>query len=98
MSDSHPQSSAAEGAHEESHEGPIKTPRQLIWTVVAAFVVPVVIIILLVNFVVMQDKPAAGTAALDEEAVAKRIRYPRHLRCFHVYPPRKSRHHCHRRF
>ena len=73
MSDSHPQSSAAAGAHEESHEGPIKTPKQLIWTVIASFVVPVVIIIMLVNFVVMGDKPAAGTAALDEEAVARRI-------------------------
>jgi cytochrome c5 len=70
MSDSH---SSAGGALEESHEGPIKTPKQLIWAVVAAFVVPVVIIILLVNFIVMQDKPAAGTAALDAEAVAKRI-------------------------
>jgi cytochrome c5 len=73
MSDQHAQPGAAEGAHDESHEGPIKTPRQLIWTVIAAFVVPVVIIILLVNFIVMQDKPAAGTAALDAEAVAKRI-------------------------
>jgi cytochrome c5 len=73
MSDSHSQPSNSEGAHEEDHEGLINTPRQLVWTVVAAFVVPVVIIILLVNFVVMHDKPAAGTAALDEEAVAHRI-------------------------
>lgn len=68
MSDSHDTA----GAH-DSHEGPIKTPKQLIWTVVLAFIVPIIIIILLVNFVAMGDKPAAGTAALDEEAVAKRI-------------------------
>jgi len=68
MSDSHDTASA-----QESHEGPIKTPRQLIWTVILAFVVPVIIIIMLANFVVMGDKPAAGTAALNEEAVARRI-------------------------
>lgn len=56
-----------------AHEGPIKTPRQLIWTVTAAFVVPVIIIILLVNYVARGDKPAAGTTALQAEAVAKRI-------------------------
>jgi hypothetical protein len=33
----------------EVHEGPIKTPSQLVWTVVASFVVPVIIIILLVQ-------------------------------------------------
>ena len=43
MSDSH------DHAAHDAHEGPIKTPRQLIWTVVFAFVVPVVIIILLVS-------------------------------------------------
>jgi len=68
MSDSHDTA----GAH-DSHEGPIKTPKQLIWTVVLAFVVPVLIILLLVNFVAFGDKPAAGTAALNEEAVAQRI-------------------------
>jgi cytochrome c5 len=65
MSDQH--------GHEESHEGPIKTPKQLIWTVVASFVVPIVTIILLVNFVAFDDKPAAGSAGLAEEAVARRI-------------------------
>ena len=71
MSDSHDH--ATHGAAHDAHEGPIKTPRQLIWTVVFAFVVPVVIIILLVNYVAMGGKPAAGTAALEAEAVAKRI-------------------------
>ncbi len=57
----------------DAHEGPIKTPKQLIWTVLAAFVLPVIIIILLVNFVALGDQPAAGTQALEAEAVAKRI-------------------------
>jgi cytochrome c5 len=65
MSDSHDTAGA--------HEGPIKTPKQLIWTVVLSFIVPILLIILLVNFVASGDKPAAGTAALQEEAVARRI-------------------------
>ena len=56
-----------------AHEGPIKTPKQLIWTVVLSFIVPVVVIILLVNFVARGDKPAAGSTALQPEAVAQRI-------------------------
>ena len=73
MSDSH--DSAKHGAHEahEAHEGPIKTPKQLIWTVALSFVLPVIVIILLVNYVALGDKPAAGTDALQAEAVAKRI-------------------------
>lgn len=61
-------------AHDDSaHEGPIKTPRQLIWAVVFAFLVPILLIVLLVNFVASDDKPAAGTDALGAEAVARRI-------------------------
>jgi cytochrome c5 len=59
--------------HEESHEGPIRTPKQLMVTVVAAFVVPVIIIIGLVNFVTTAPKPSAGSEGLGAEAVAKRI-------------------------
>jgi len=66
MSDPH--SAAA-----EAHEGPIKTPRQLIWAVVASFVVPIVIIVLLVKFVVMGDRVGAGTSAMDAQSVAQRI-------------------------
>ena len=57
----------------EHHEGPIKTPRQLIWVVGLSFVVPVLLIIALVNFVDSGDRTGAGTAALSEEAVARRI-------------------------
>lgn len=60
-------------ATEESHEGPIRTPQQLVATVVASFVVPVVVIIMLVNFVDFGAKPAAGTEALAAEAVAQRL-------------------------
>ncbi|MCW5661185.1 MAG: cytochrome c5 family protein [Burkholderiaceae bacterium] len=57
----------------DSHEGPIRTPKQLVVTVVAAFVLPVVIIIMLINFVASDTKPAAGSEGLSAEAVARRI-------------------------
>ncbi|HPO18175.1 MAG TPA: c-type cytochrome [Rubrivivax sp.] len=56
-----------------AHEGPIKTPRQLIWTVIAAFVVPITIIVLLANFVAAGDTSGAGSRAMSEEAIAQRI-------------------------
>jgi cytochrome c5 len=59
--------------HDAPHEGPIKTPKQLIWTVVASFVVPIAIIVLLVNYVASGDKSGAGSAAMSEEAIAHRI-------------------------
>jgi cytochrome c5 len=65
MSDSHE-------AH-DAHEGPIKTPKQLIWAVIASFVIPILVIILLTNYVAMGDKTGAGSKAMDAEAVAKRI-------------------------
>jgi cytochrome c5 len=56
----------------DSHTGPIKTPKQLLWTSFFSFVVPVFLIIGLVFFVTKADKPAAG--AVDQEiATAQRI-------------------------
>jgi cytochrome c5 len=59
--------------HDAPHEGPIKTPKQLIWTVVASFLVPIAIIVLLVNYVASGDKSGAGTESMSEQAVALRI-------------------------
>ena len=59
--------------HDEAHTGPIKTPKQLAWAVLFAFVVPVIVIIMLANYVSTATKPAAGTDALDVQAVAERI-------------------------
>jgi cytochrome c5 len=60
--------------HDGPHEGPIKTPKQLIWAVVFSFLVPIFAIVLLVNYVTSDKKPAAGTTALaDEKAIAERI-------------------------
>lgn len=56
------------------HEGPIKTPKQLVIAVVFAFVVPIIAIILLVTFVASEKQPAAGSEGLTAQAVAQRIR------------------------
>ena len=65
--------SDAHADHDQPHEGPIKTPKQLVWAVVAAFVVPIFAIILLVNYVVADKMPAAGSTALSAETTAQRI-------------------------
>jgi cytochrome c5 len=62
-------------AHDEHevHEGPIKTPKQLIAAVVASFLVPIFAIVLLVKYVGADHLPAAGSDGLGAEAVARRI-------------------------
>ena len=56
-----------------SHEGPIKTPRQLVAAVAFAFVVPVLVIALLATYVSNDSRPAAGSNLLDREAIAARL-------------------------
>lgn len=74
MRDSNPSSGGGPAAHDDSvHEGPIRTPKQLIAAVVASFVLPIFVIVLLVKYVSTGDKPAAGTAGLGPEAVAQRL-------------------------
>lgn len=65
--------SQAHDDHDLPHEGPIKTPKQLIWAVTLAFVVPIIAIILLVNYVTAQKQPAAGSNGMSAEAVAERL-------------------------
>jgi len=60
--------------HDAPQEGPIKTPKQLIAVIVAAFVVPIAAIILLVIFVGAQTKSAEGSDAFTPESIAERIR------------------------
>jgi cytochrome c5 len=68
-----PADASPDADHDAPHEGPIKTPTQLIWTVVASFVVPIVAIVLLVNYVAFGDKPAAGSDGFTPQAIAERI-------------------------
>ena len=65
--------SDAHDDHDLPHEGPIKTPKQLVWAVTLAFVVPIIAIILLVNYVTSQTKPAAGSDGMSAQAVAQRL-------------------------
>jgi cytochrome c5 len=60
--------------HEEAHEGPIKTPKELAWAVFFAFAVPIVVIILLAYYVTSQFKPAAGSDAMEAQRTAERLR------------------------
>ncbi|PTD99683.1 c-type cytochrome [Pandoraea apista] len=59
-------------AHNE-HESLIKTPKQLIAAVIAGFLVPIVIIVLLVNYVGNNALTGAGSSAMTEQAIAERI-------------------------
>ena len=65
--------SDAHADHDLPHEGPIKTPTQLFWAVLASFVVPIVAILVLVSYVVSDKRPAAGSTAYSAEAVAQRL-------------------------
>lgn len=67
MSNAHPDD------HDLPHEGPIKTPKQLIWAVALSFIVPILLIVLLANYVSSQSQPAAGSDAMSEQAVAARL-------------------------
>ena len=60
-------------AHNE-HESAIKTPKQLIAAVAAGFLVPIISIVLLVQYVANADKVGAGSDSMTEEAVAARLR------------------------
>ena len=59
-------------AHNE-HESAIKTPKQLIAAIVAAILVPIVCIILLVQYVTGDPKVGAGSDAQTPNAIAARI-------------------------
>jgi len=58
---------------EAEHESSIRTPRQLITVVAAAFIVPVIVIIMLTQYVSLDNKNSPGSAALSASAVAARI-------------------------
>jgi cytochrome c5 len=75
----------SEPMHDDAHTGPIRTPKQLLFTVIFAFVLPVFVIIGLVAYVVADDKPSGslqaeklslgGITPQDQErAIAERIR------------------------
>jgi len=73
MSDATSQPGHTNDHDDGPHEGPIKTPKQLILAVFYAFVIPIVVIVLLTMYVTSDHRPAAGSSGLTKEAVAERI-------------------------
>ncbi len=61
-------------AQHDEHEPLIKTPKQLVIAVIAAFAVPILVIILLANYVGLGVKEGAGSSGMSEEAVNDRIK------------------------
>jgi len=55
------------------HESGIKTPKQLITVISASIIVPVIVIIMLTQFVALDNKKSPGSEALSASAVAARI-------------------------
>lgn len=66
-------SDASHSHEEEAHEGPIKTPKQLITAIAFSILVPVFAIALLAMYVTTDKRPAAGSDGLGAEATALRI-------------------------
>lgn len=58
--------------HDGGHQTPIKTPKQLVIAVLAAFIIPIICIVLLVQYVTAEKKIGAGSDDTPE-AVAARI-------------------------
>jgi cytochrome c5 len=60
-------------AHNE-HQSVIRTPKQLVAAVAAGFLVPIISIVLLVQYVANADKVGAGSDSMTSEAIAARLR------------------------
>lgn len=56
------------------HQSGISTPKQLITAIAAGFLVPIISIVLLVQYVANAEKVGAGSDALSSEAIADRLR------------------------
>lgn len=60
-------------AHNE-HQSAIKTPKQLIAAVAAGFLIPIICIVLLVEYVASKDKVGAGSVGQTSEAIGARLK------------------------
>ncbi len=64
----------SEEHHDDAeHESGIKTPKQLITVVAAAIIVPVLVIIMLTQFVTLDSKKSPGSEVYTASSVAARI-------------------------
>ena len=66
-------SDASHSHEEEAHEGPVKTPKQLVVTIFFSFVIPIFVCVMLATYVTTDPRPAAGSDGLGAEATALRI-------------------------
>lgn len=74
MSDTRePQHEDVHDSHDPAPGSLIKTPKQLVVTVVLSFLIPIVVIILLVSWVTSGTKSSSGSNTLTPEATAVRI-------------------------
>jgi len=64
----------SQNEHDAGHESPIKTPKQLITVIALAFLVPILIIVLLSQFVTNMRSVNLDSAAMTSDAVAKRLK------------------------
>jgi cytochrome c5 len=64
----------SQNAHDEGHESPIKTPKQLITTIALAFLVPILLIVMLSQFVTNIRSVDMDSAAMTPDAVARRLK------------------------
>ncbi len=64
----------SQNEHGAEHESPIKTPKQLIIAIVLAFLVPILIIVLLSQFVANIRSVDMNSPAMSPDAVAKRLK------------------------
>ncbi|TAL89806.1 MAG: cytochrome c5 family protein [Candidimonas sp.] len=60
--------------HIEEHAGLIKTPKQLIVTVILAFLIPISVLIMLAHLVTAGDNFGAGSDAFTPAAIAARLK------------------------
>ena len=56
-----------------SDTGPIKTPKQLLYAILAAFLIPITVIVLLTQFVGNLKNPSNSSDAYTEDKVLERI-------------------------
>ena len=61
-------------SEDHQHETPIKTPKQLIIVIVASFVIPITLIVMLVSLVTGGKKVDVQGMALKPESIAERIK------------------------
>jgi cytochrome c5 len=64
----------SQNEHDSEHESPIKTPKQLITVIALAFLVPILLIVLLSQFVANIRSVDMESAAMSPDAVAKRLK------------------------